>query len=99
MNSPLSYGEKQDWGNKAIPPILAKCLGVIVFLFSLVYLWKMYARNIAMIWQGCMAALAAALLIILVTHFAMKVASGKTFWALYTSIFLLVLVLGSLALS
>jgi hypothetical protein len=98
MNSPIKYEEKQDWGNEAIPPILAKCLGVTVFLFSLLYLWKLHARHVAMAWQGCMAALAAALLIILVAHFAMTVTTSKKFWALYTLIFLLIVVLGLLAL-
>jgi hypothetical protein len=99
VNSPLSYGEKQDWGNKTVSPALAKCYGATIFLLSLAYLWKLHARQVATVWQGSMAVLAAALLIILVTHFSMRVSSGKKFWALYTLIFLLMVVLDLFILS
>jgi hypothetical protein len=99
MHSPITYEEKPDWGNKPISPIFAKCHGVTVFILSLGYLWKLHARHAAVVWQGCMAALAAALMIILVTHFSMKVATGKKFWVLYQAIFLLMMVLGLFILS
>lgn len=98
-NTPLTYQNKWDLGNKPVPPIFVKFYGVVIFILECGYLWKLHTHQKAAILQATIAALAAALAVSIVAQLLMKTAKTNVFFLVYQLIFILTMVISIFSLS
>jgi hypothetical protein len=88
-NSPLTYQNRWDAGNKPFPPTFVKFYGIFICILECAYLWKFHKHHVAAIWQGCMVVIVTMLAVSIIVHLCGTTDRTRAFFIFYQLTFVL----------
>lgn len=96
-NTPLTYENNWDLGNKPISPTYVKFQGTLYFIIDCGYLWKLHRHHSAAIWQVSIAVLVTVLAVSVIVYWGMKTKGAWAWFVFHQLIFILSVVISLFA--